>query len=160
MPVLSRACPEPRRRVEGLVDRHKELAFWASVLERDRPTVAQLILLYGRRRVGKTVLLRHWAEASEASGLPHTYWAAANVANSLLVSWASSQPGRLVSMPGPVAGRPSPRCWLAVGTSSSWTSLPMPLSRIRPCSHRFSTPGTSTSKRQNWSSSYVAPISM
>lgn len=60
-------------RVEGLVNRREELAFLASVLERDRPTVAQLILLYGRRRVGKTVLLRHWAEAS---GLPHTYWAA------------------------------------------------------------------------------------
>jgi len=60
-------------RVEGFVDRQEELAFLASVLERDRPTVAQLILLYGRRRVGKTVLLRHWAETS---GLPYTYWAA------------------------------------------------------------------------------------
>ena len=30
-------------------------------------------MLYGRRRVGKTVLLRHWAEASDLS---HTYWAA------------------------------------------------------------------------------------
>ena len=60
-------------RVEGLVDRHEELAFLSSVLERDHPTIAQLILLYGRRRVGKTVLLRYWAETS---GLPHTYWAA------------------------------------------------------------------------------------
>ena len=60
-------------RVEQFVDRHEELAFLAPVLERDRPTVAQFILLYGRRRVGKTVLLRYWAETS---GLPHTYWAA------------------------------------------------------------------------------------
>ncbi len=55
------------------VDRQAELAFLDSILERRRPTTAQLILLYGRRRVGKTVLLRHWAEQS---GLPTTYWAA------------------------------------------------------------------------------------
>jgi AAA+ ATPase superfamily predicted ATPase len=55
------------------VDRQAELAFLNSILERKRPTVAQFILLYGRRRVGKTVLLRHWAEHS---GVPHTYWAA------------------------------------------------------------------------------------
>ena len=55
------------------VDRQAELAFWNSILERKRPSAAQLVLLYGRRRVGKTVLLRHWAEAS---GLSHTYWAA------------------------------------------------------------------------------------
>lgn len=55
------------------VDRQAELAFLDSLLLRDFPSRAQLILFYGRRRVGKTVLLRHWAEAS---GLPHTYWAA------------------------------------------------------------------------------------
>jgi len=55
------------------VNRHQELAFLSSVLEQKRPTVAQLTLLYGRRRVGKTVLLRHWAESC---GLPYTYWAA------------------------------------------------------------------------------------
>jgi AAA+ ATPase superfamily predicted ATPase len=54
------------------VDREAELAFLNSVLERERPTVAQFVLLYGRRRVGKTVLLRYWAERS---GVPHTYWA-------------------------------------------------------------------------------------
>lgn len=55
------------------VDRQAELAFLNSALQRKRPTVAQFILLYGRRRVGKTVLLRHWAEQA---GIPHTYWAA------------------------------------------------------------------------------------
>jgi hypothetical protein len=55
------------------VDRQTELAFLNAVLERNRPSVAQFVLLYGRRRVGKTVLLRHWAELS---GLSHTYWAA------------------------------------------------------------------------------------
>ena len=55
------------------VDRYSELAFLNSILERKRPTEAQLVLMYGRRRVGKTVLLRHWAEQSSAD---HTYWAA------------------------------------------------------------------------------------
>ena len=55
------------------VDRRKELAFLNSILERERPSPAQFVLLYGRRRVGKTVLLRHWAEVT---GLSHTYWAA------------------------------------------------------------------------------------
>ncbi|MBN1875753.1 MAG: ATP-binding protein [Anaerolineae bacterium] len=55
------------------VDREPELAFLNTVLERKRPTRAQFVLLYGRRRVGKTVLLRHWAENAE---VPHTYWAA------------------------------------------------------------------------------------
>jgi AAA+ ATPase superfamily predicted ATPase len=55
------------------VNRQVELAFLNDVLARKRPTAAQFILLYGRRRVGKTVLLRHWAENS---GLSHTYWAA------------------------------------------------------------------------------------
>jgi AAA+ ATPase superfamily predicted ATPase len=55
------------------VDRQAELAFLNAILERRRPTAAQFVLFYGRRRVGKTVLLRHWAETS---GLSHTYWAA------------------------------------------------------------------------------------
>jgi len=55
------------------VDRHAELAFLNSVLQRKHPIVAQFVLLYGRLRVGKTVLLRHWAEQA---GIPHTYWAA------------------------------------------------------------------------------------
>ena len=55
------------------VNRQAELAFLNDVLARQRPTAAQFILLYGRRRVGKTVLLRHWAESS---GVSHTYWAA------------------------------------------------------------------------------------
>lgn len=55
------------------VNREAELAWLNSVVARQRPTAAQLILVYGRRRVGKTVLLRHWAEET---GWPHTYWAA------------------------------------------------------------------------------------
>ncbi len=55
------------------VNRQSELAFLDSILERDHPTEAQLVLMYGRRRVGKTVLLRRWAEHS---GVDHAYWAA------------------------------------------------------------------------------------
>jgi uncharacterized protein len=53
------------------VDREEELEFLNSLLKRERPTRAQMILLYGRRRVGKTVLARHWADAT---GLPTIYW--------------------------------------------------------------------------------------
>lgn len=55
------------------VNREQELAFLNSLLDRAHPGPAQLILLYGRRRVGKTVLARHWADST---GLPTTYWAA------------------------------------------------------------------------------------
>jgi len=55
------------------IDRRAELDFLQNVLTRTRPGPGQLILLYGRRRVGKTALLRHWAEASK---LRWTYWMA------------------------------------------------------------------------------------
>lgn len=56
------------------VDRAAELAFLTNILTRTHPGPGQLIMLYGRRRVGKTALLRHWAEQS---GAPFTYWVAA-----------------------------------------------------------------------------------
>jgi uncharacterized protein len=55
------------------VDRRAELDFLTSLLTRQKPGPGQLFMLYGRRRVGKTALLRHWAEQS---GLPFTYWVA------------------------------------------------------------------------------------
>lgn len=55
------------------VDRHQELAFLNSLLNRQHPGPAQLVLLYGRRRVGKTELLLHWVRNS---GVDFTYWAA------------------------------------------------------------------------------------
>ena len=55
------------------IDRQQELVFLNSVLHRTRPSPGQMVLLYGRRRVGKTVLVRHWAESTR---LPVTYWAA------------------------------------------------------------------------------------
>ena len=41
------------------VDRQSELDFLNTMLEQRHPGPAQLVLLYGRRRVGKTFLLRH-----------------------------------------------------------------------------------------------------
>lgn len=55
------------------VNRELEIEFLNAALKRERPTIAQLVLVYGRRRVGKTVLARHWAETT---GAPTTYWAA------------------------------------------------------------------------------------
>jgi AAA+ ATPase superfamily predicted ATPase len=54
------------------VDRRQELSFLDNLLGDSASTRAQLVLLYGRRRVGKTVLARHWAETT---GRPAVYWA-------------------------------------------------------------------------------------
>jgi AAA+ ATPase superfamily predicted ATPase len=58
------------------IDRAAELAFLNDVTTREHPGPGQFVMLYGRRRVGKTALLRAWAEQS---GLPFTYWVSAQV---------------------------------------------------------------------------------
>ncbi len=55
------------------VDREKELEFLNSIINRIHPGPAQMILLYGRRRVGKTALLLHWCAQA---GIPYTYFSA------------------------------------------------------------------------------------
>ena len=55
------------------IERQRELTYLNELLTRRHPGPAQLVLLYGRRRVGKTALLREWAGQS---GVEHTYWAA------------------------------------------------------------------------------------
>ena len=55
------------------VDRKRELDFLNHLLTRKRPGPAQLALIFGRRRVGKSELLLQWAAHSE---LPYTYWVA------------------------------------------------------------------------------------
>jgi AAA+ ATPase superfamily predicted ATPase len=55
------------------VDRDKELTFLNSLLTRKYPGPAQMILMYGRRRVGKSELLLRWAEQS---GVDYVYWEA------------------------------------------------------------------------------------
>ena len=52
-------------------DRASELAMLDALLTRQRR--GELLLMYGRRRVGKTALIREWASRS---GLPWTYWSA------------------------------------------------------------------------------------
>jgi hypothetical protein len=51
------------------IDRAPELAF----PEHQHPGPGQFVMLYGRRRVGKTALLRAWAEQR---GILFTYWVA------------------------------------------------------------------------------------
>ena len=46
------------------VDHQKELAFLNSLLTRKHLGPAQMILVYGRRRVGKSEMLLRWAEQS------------------------------------------------------------------------------------------------
>ncbi len=52
------------------VDREQEIANLNRLLERP---AGQFIIVYGRRRVGKTTLLLHWARTSN---LPYVYWVA------------------------------------------------------------------------------------
>ena len=54
-------------------NRTHEIAFLNQLLTRERPGPGQMVLLYGRRRVGKTALLRHWASQA---GIAATYWVA------------------------------------------------------------------------------------
>lgn len=54
------------------VDRQKELGELNALLQ-EAHRLAQLLLVHGRRRVGKTRLLLHWAKQS---GLPFVYWMA------------------------------------------------------------------------------------
>ena len=58
---------------DGFVDREAERAFLDGVLRRSGPTPGELILLYGRRRIGKSRLLLHWAATC---GRPFVYWVA------------------------------------------------------------------------------------
>lgn len=51
----------------SFINRRAELECLRNVQTLMRPGPGQLILLYGRRRVGKTALLRHWAEGSGLS---------------------------------------------------------------------------------------------
>ena len=56
------------------IDRQRDLADLNRLLDREG---AQFLLVYGRRRVGKTTLLTRWAADSAArSGVPFIYWIA------------------------------------------------------------------------------------
>ena len=55
------------------IDRRQELEFLNNLLTRRHPGPAQLALMFGRRRVGKSELLLRWVAQS---GLSYTYWEA------------------------------------------------------------------------------------
>ena len=133
------------------VDRQAELAFLASTLARRRPTAAQFILVYGRRRVGKTVLLRHWAESAK---VPYTYWAvekepAALQRRKLFARLLGVEPAQAAAFDSwRIVGRLSPPSWPTGATFSSWTNLPTPSSQTRQCCRRFSTLGINCSSNR------------
>ena len=85
------------------IDREKEIEALERLWERNG---AQFLVLYGRRRTGKTTLLLHWAQDK-----PHVYWIATRTsAVSLLRSFSqalwnycpSRKPGRR-RLPNPPA---------------------------------------------------------
>lgn len=88
------------------IDRKRELAFLNNLLTRKFPGPAQLVLLYGRRRVGKSELLLQWAAQS---GLPYTYWAAEKMGAAMQRQHFYS---RLLSVPFDTA--PVYRSWTAL----------------------------------------------
>lgn len=55
------------------VDRVQELAELNSLLESKRGLTGKFIVVYGRRRIGKTTLLVHWVKQTK---LPYIYWVA------------------------------------------------------------------------------------
>ena len=85
------------------VDRRQELEFLNSLLTRRHPGPAQLALMFGRRRVGKSELLLHWAAQS---GLNSIYWEAVK-------ENATQQRRRLLAkiMNVPVTSVPVYRSW-------------------------------------------------
>ena len=128
------------------VDRTDELAMLQQLLNRQR---SELLLLYGRRRVGKTALLRHWASQST---LPWTYWMAQKEPAELQRRklYAAIR-GRAATSTAPTFASWS-ELWDDVARSfvmigASWCSMSSP-GRSRPmarCFRRSSMPGISTS---------------
>ncbi len=55
------------------VDRHEELAELHSLLQSERGQAGKFLMVCGRRRVGKTTLLVHWAQQTDQ---PCIYWVA------------------------------------------------------------------------------------
>lgn len=57
-----------------LVNREKELDELNRLLQQAR-SQAQFLMVYGRRRIGKTSLLLHWVRQARAAGWQYIYWA-------------------------------------------------------------------------------------
>src|SRR5512136_1862230 len=76
-----------------LVDRERELAELDGLLT---APAAHLVAVTGRRRLGKTTLLLHWAKTS---GHPYLYWVASHFPSNVLLQqfsqlvWQHANPG-------------------------------------------------------------------
>ncbi len=147
------------------VNRTQELAFLDSLLTRTRPGPAQLVLLYGRRRVGKTVLLRHWAATAVAAdpSLSFTYWVAEKEP-------AALQRRKLLAriLDVPLQSAPMFSSWEEVWASVAnllgdkrhiliLDELPYAARPTRPCYQVCNMHGTNTSKTRMSFSSCAAP---
>lgn len=66
--------------MDNFINREQELATLNDLIQQPN---AQFIMLYGRRRVGKTTLLTHWASQT---GLPTLYWVAKRDPRTLLMA--------------------------------------------------------------------------
>ena len=66
--------------MSAFINRGQELALLDDLIQQPG---AQLIMLYGRRRIGKTTLLVHWAQQT---GLPLFYWVAKRDPRDLLLA--------------------------------------------------------------------------
>lgn len=81
-----------------LVDRERELSELNALLQSAR---SSLLAVVGRRRLGKTTLLVHWARAS---GHPYIYWVGSHFPSDTLLAqfsrqvWQHGNPGRKVPM--------------------------------------------------------------
>jgi len=101
--------------IDHIVDRESELAALNEVL---REKSSRLIGVTGRRRLGKTTLLEHWARES---GLPVLFWPALKRPSSLLLQEFSQ------AVYQHEHGRPAPTKQFAYG---SWSEAFIDLARI------------------------------
>lgn len=62
------------------LNRHRELEQLDAILNADGP---QFVVVYGRRRIGKTRLITHWINRPVAEG--HTYWVAHRTSSDVLL---------------------------------------------------------------------------
>ena len=99
------------------LDRAAELAFLRDVLTRRHPGPGQFIMLYGRRRVGKSTLIQHWIEQS---GLPFTYWAGPGVWWSQYVRGGSWWPGSGTILTHSARATVRPQYPSRLGPGKSW----------------------------------------
>jgi len=144
-----------------LVDRERELDELNALLQ---TPAARLVGVSGRRRLGKTTLLIHWARTSQH---PYLYWVASHFPSNVLLRQFSQQvrrhgnPDQRVPRTFSYEGWPEGwKSWLKCAkvsgaTLSSWTSFPTRSTRNRTCPLLCRTLGTIISDSVTYASSSV-----